>query len=993
MASVSASDVSDANDNQNYLSVEESSVAEDVSSENLDLSSSDSNSASNSISDTSNSALGSVSSGSSSDSNSALGSVSSGSSSDSMVSASSESNLSKVIGASDDSSKVSAAKSGFLSDSSDSKSEKAATYIEKGNTKVVYGKDYSVTLKDKNGNVLSGKQIIFTFNGNSYAKTTDSNGIASLNLDAKAGSYIIDVSFAGDENHMASSDSSQVVISKAATKIASASKSAVKGKSYSVSLKDADGKALANKKVVIKFNSKTYTRTTNAQGLVSFTVTGKVGKNYKLTYKFAGDENHTASSGSLKLKVKMPTYFSGSNARLVKGSKYNVVLKDSNKKALAGKVVTVLLNGKTYKKTTNAKGIVSIKINLSPARNHLITYHYAGSSTYGESSKTVSVYVKTPTKITNSGVSVGKGKYYGLTLKDSKGNPLSKKKISIKYGTRTYKRTTNANGVAKLKINNAIGRSAKMTYKFAGNKNYGPSSGSVNVKTKMGTSIKGSSSTIVKGKYYKVTLKDGNGKAMAKKVITFSLNGKTYKKTTNKKGVASLKVNLAAGKSYKFSYKYAGTAYYNKSSSGSMKLAVKLSTTLKNGGKYVMNNSNYVVTLKGSDGKTVAGKTITFTYNGVVFKRTTDAKGKAYLFIVEDAPKTSTLSYKFSGDSKYLASSGSLKLEVKSDKVFTFDQIVAASKTLRKYVETNANLPATVSVNGVNVNITAFAYLMAKSVINVNNGQTPNVEVVPVNPSYSNNGLTSLKANIYKDAYIDMTNKLIAYVEANHALPNYIETNVGSLSPNLYTFALSKALDFYSTDSYLPSYIILDTEDVNGKPAPTKKGNLNQYKSGLNEVQSLSSSDLSKYLTASGNDAITPAIQTLANSLVAGKTSTWAKAEAIFNYVRNNIKYEYYADTRYKASGTLTYKKGNCCDHANLVVALCRAAKIPARYSHAQGCRFSSGLVAGHVWAQIYVDGIWYTADATSSRNSLGNIQNWNTGSYSSLKQYIHLPF
>ena len=66
---------------------------------------------------------------------------------------------------------------------------------------------------------------------------------------------------------------------------------------------------------------------------------------------------------------------------------------------------------------------------------------------------------------------------------------------------------------------------------------------------------------------------------------------------------------------------------------------------------------------------------------------------------------------------------------------------------------------------------------------------------------------------------------------------------------------------------------------------------------------------------------------------------------------------------------------------------------MTARFSHAQGCRFSSGLVTGHVWAQIYVDGIWYSADATSTRNSLGNIQNWNTNSFNTLKQYVHLPF
>jgi hypothetical protein len=480
---------------------------------------------------------------------------------------------------------------------------------------------------------------------------------------------------------------------------------------------------------------------------------------------------------------------------------------------------------------------------------------------------------------------------------------------------------------------------------------------------------------------------------MAKRIITIKYRGKTYKKTTNAKGVVKLKINAAAGKTYKLSYKYAGTSYYNRSSSGTIKLAVKLKTTLKNSANFVVNNSSYVVSLKDGSGKALAGKTISFTFNGHSMTNRTDDHGNAHLFFTSKNPVYFTLKCSFAGDKTYLPSSDSINFQIKSDKVFTFNQIVAASKSLRKYVEKNSKLPATVSVNGIPVNITSFAYLMAKSVNNLNSGKKINVNVVPVSPNYANNGNTSLKANLYKADYINLTNKLISYANSNHAIPNYIDTKVGRLSPNLYIFGLSKALDFYSTDSYLPNYIILDTEDVKGKPPATKRGNSAQYKKGLNEVQSLSASDLSKYLASSGNDAINTAIKTLANKLVSGKTTAWAKASAIFNYVRDNVKYEYYADTRYKASGTLSYKRGNCCDHANLIVALCRAAKIPARYSHAQGCRFSSGLVAGHVWAQIYVDGVWYSADATSSRNQLGNIKNWNTNSYSNLNKYAAIPF
>ena len=106
------------------------------------------------------------------------------------------------------------------------------------------------------------------------------------------------------------------------------------------------------------------------------------------------------------------------------------------------------------------------------------------------------------------------------------------------------------------------------------------------------------------------------------------------------------------------------------------------------------------------------------------------------------------------------------------------------------------------------------------------------------------------------------------------------------------------------------------------------------------------------------------------------------------------MDYEYYADSRKGASKTLKTKAGNCCDHANLIVSLCRASNIPARYAHAQGCRFKiSGRVEGHVWAQIYVGGKWYSADGTSYKNRIGHVNNWDTRSYNRVHIYRNIPF
>src|SRR5664280_2323375 len=135
----------------------------------------------------------------------------------------------------------------------------------------------------------------------------------------------------------------------------------------------------------------------------------------------------------------------------------------------------------------------------------------------------------------------------------------------------------------------------------------------------------------------------------------------------------------------------------------------------------------------------------------------------------------------------------------------------------------------------------------------------------------------------------------------------------------------------------------------------------------------------------------TSSVTALAASLKAGSTSQYNTAVKIFNWVRDNITYSFYYNTKYGANGTLTHRTGNCVDTSHLLVALSRSAGITARYIHGT-CQFSSGTWYGHVWTQLYVNGKWITADATSYRNSLGVIKNWNTATYKLNGIYTTLP-
>ena len=89
-----------------------------------------------------------------------------------------------------------------------------------------------------------------------------------------------------------------------------------------------------------------------------------------------------------------------------------------------------------------------------------------------------------------------------------------------------------------------------------------------------------------------------------------------------------------------------------------------------------------------------------------------------------------------------------------------------------------------------------------------------------------------------------------------------------------------------------------------------------------------------------------------------------ATAKNIFHYVRDNIRYEDYSNTRKGAFKTLQDKAGNCCDQAHLLVALLRTAGIPTYYAHGNQ----------HWWAVPCIDK-QYHCDPTNRKHQFGNPQ------------------
>ena len=126
---------------------------------------------------------------------------------------------------------------------------------------------------------------------------------------------------------------------------------------------------------------------------------------------------------------------------------------------------------------------------------------------------------------------------------------------------------TDENGTARLQINLGY----KGVYTFAicylgddkHNASFAVAKITVNVQTPTLTVPNKSYKVAAKIKTLTATLKDSYGKLIPNKIVTFTVNGKIYKATTNDKGVASVNVSLSAKKTYSFTVKYAGDSTYS----------------------------------------------------------------------------------------------------------------------------------------------------------------------------------------------------------------------------------------------------------------------------------------------------------------------------------------------------------------------------------------------------------------------------------------------
>ena len=169
-------------------------------------------------------------------------------------------------------------------------------------------RDLVITLKDSQGNALSGYNVTVDLNG-AKAYVTDTGGQVKIPVGTLLPkTYAVKIFFNGTDNYTSASKDVKVTVNKLKSKIVAKNKKfkkSKKTKKYSVTLKDANSNAIKNVKVTLKVKGKTYKATTNNKGKATFKINKlkKKGK-HKATITFNGDRYYEKATKKVKITIK-----------------------------------------------------------------------------------------------------------------------------------------------------------------------------------------------------------------------------------------------------------------------------------------------------------------------------------------------------------------------------------------------------------------------------------------------------------------------------------------------------------------------------------------------------------------------------------------------------------------------------------------------------------------------------------------------------------------
>ncbi len=414
------------------------------------------------------------------------------------------------------------------------------------NTKVYENSTFNITVTVSSDDKLN---ITVTLNNEtSVIETRNGYGIFEYS-NLTVGNYTINADFEGNYKYNPTNTSAIITVVEGPDYILTADDFE---KYYGASAKDTakltdrKGNPIVNETISFTINNKTYNRKTNATGEVQFAVNLPAGE-YEMIVNY--------NESSINTTVTVKTTVNGTDiTKIFKNSTqyYATFLNSEGEYLPKGTNVQFNINGVLYTRSVISNGLARMNINL-PQGEYIIT---AMNLVTGEvDSNTITVL---PRIINNNDLV----KYYRnnsqyiVQLVDDEGNPVGAgETVTFNINGVFYNRTTNSSGYAKLNINLPPGNYIiTASYKdcLVSNK--------IEVKTVLYAD--NLTMTYRDGSVFYAHVVDGQGNPLPNANLTFNINGVFYYRTTNSSGIASLNINLPAGR-YIITSSYNGLSVAN----------------------------------------------------------------------------------------------------------------------------------------------------------------------------------------------------------------------------------------------------------------------------------------------------------------------------------------------------------------------------------------------------------------------------------------------
>ncbi|MBI4345534.1 MAG: DUF2341 domain-containing protein, partial [Elusimicrobia bacterium] len=550
----------------------------------------------------------------------------------------------------------------------------------------------SATLKDLVSNLpVSGKNVTFSYGGNSFNDVTDAAGLATIdfNAGASSGTYGFSASFVADATFVASSDTSKTVtVTPRPTNLAAVSVPGVYANNVftaSATLTDGLGAgAIAGRTVTFVYLGASSSSLTNASGLATVTYNaGPSSGTYGFTAAFSADATYVASADNSRtatvnprptslLAVNVPPTFA--TAVFITTATLTDLLTGA---PIASKTVTFVYQSQSSASLTNASGQGTVSYNAGTATG---TYTYAATfpadATYvasSDTSKTVSV-ISRPSSL--AAVSVP-GVYASniftatATLTDILASAaIPGRTVTFVYLGVSSSSLTNGSGQATVTFDAGLSSGTKSyTASFEADATYLASSdtsktvtvnprptslGAMSVAAVFANEVWTASSTLTDLL---------SGQAVSGRTVSYSYLAGNAAGTTNGSGQAFATFNAGPSSgTHAFTASFAANETYVASSDTAKTVTVNQRPTTLTAGAIatVYANSIFTATATLTDdrlaGAPVAGQTITFVYLQTTQNGVTDVTGRAFA-VFNAGPSSGTLNYtsSFTANGTYLA--------------------------------------------------------------------------------------------------------------------------------------------------------------------------------------------------------------------------------------------------------------------------------------------------------------------------------------------------